>query len=290
MESRGIDAGGSFVGVPWYRHDVSMDFTRVELDLDYMIWQRSRGEGGGRDSLNVQFRLPYDVKKQRSRIVLVDPATPTEIQDMQRFNDLHHRTETFTGLSDISLLLAYSKSGIFKEGDRLMAAIGTTIPVGETEENPFVAATLGIQHQHIQFGTGTVDPLAELYYTIPLGGKFSFTGYLLGRFPLYVNSKGYKGPTEGTLDLEVQFEATEWLEIHGGIVGLYQDFAEWNGIEDVNSGMFSFNALAGVSMRREGWPTLRLDLMAPVVQETLSELGDTFEQGLMALLTVSHSF
>ena len=267
---------------------MTLNFTRVELDFQYTLWSKVRGSE--RDNWNLWFRLPYEVKDQKSRIVLVDPAMDTELQDMQGFNNLHHRTETFSGLADLSLLFAYSEAGVIIAGDRLTLAIGTTIPVGETIDNPYTLGDLRIQHQHIYFGTGTFDPLAEIYYTLPQRGKLSFSGYLLGRFPSHENSKGFRGSTEGTLDLEGQYQLTEPLAAHVGFVGLYQDFAEWDGGEDDNSGMYSLNVLAGYNFRRPGGPTLRLDVMIPLHQKSLSETGDTFEQGPMVIFSASSSF
>ena len=268
---------------------MTLNFTRVELDFDYPLWSKVRESG--RDTWNVWFRLPFEVKDQKARIASVDPATPPDVlRDMQDFNDLHHRTEAFSGLADISLLFAYSEASVFKDGDRLTLAIGTTIPVGETVENPLAAGEAGIQHQHIQFGSGTFDPLAEIYYTLPQRGKLSFSGYLLGRFPSYENSKGFRGSTEVTLDLEGQYQLTEPLAAHVGFVGLYQDFSKWDGQKDLNSGMFSLNVLAGYNFRRPGGPTLRLDLMWPLHQETLSDSGDTFKQGPMVIFSASSSF
>jgi hypothetical protein len=39
---------------------------------------------------------------------------------------------------------------------------GVTVPLGRTEPNPFTLGDLGLPHEHIQFGTGTWDPVVGL--------------------------------------------------------------------------------------------------------------------------------
>ena len=86
------------------------------------------------------------------------------------------------------------------------------------------------------------------------------------------------------------FSPRERLAAHIGYVGLYQDFSEWDGLRDENSGMFSHNALVGANLNLPGWPVLRLDAMIPLHQESLAETGDTFEQGPMVIVSASSSF
>src|SRR5688572_32805371 len=65
---------------------------------------------------------------------------------------IHHRNENVTGLGDPMLLGWYGRA----LGDwRLTGRAGLSIPLGDTEEDPFALGDQGLAHQHIQMGTGT---------------------------------------------------------------------------------------------------------------------------------------
>ena len=71
--------------------------------------------------------------------------------------DIHHRNETLLGPGDPWLMAVTGRRmGAWSAAVRG----GVTIPLGRTEENPFELGRRGLPHQHIQFGTGTWDPLA----------------------------------------------------------------------------------------------------------------------------------
>ena len=69
---------------------------------------------------------------------------------------LHHRNETLTGIADPQLGLTYGRA---LSSWTVVARAALSIPVGRTEANPFELGRLGKWHQHIQFGTGTWDPV-----------------------------------------------------------------------------------------------------------------------------------
>jgi hypothetical protein len=69
---------------------------------------------------------------------------------------IHHRNETLSGPGDPWLLLHRAQVlGAWT----LAARGGVSVPLGRTEPNPFDLGRRGLPHQHIQFGTGTWDPL-----------------------------------------------------------------------------------------------------------------------------------
>lgn len=101
---------------------------------------------------------------------------------------LHHRNETLSGIADPQLGLSYGRD-LFPW--TLAARVGLSIPVGRTEANPFELGRLGKWHQHIQFGTGTWDPILGLAVgraagpiNVQLGGS--------ARFPTSENEHGYR--------------------------------------------------------------------------------------------------
>ncbi len=68
---------------------------------------------------------------------------------------------------------------------------GVTIPLGRTEENPFELGRRGLPHQHIQFGTGTWDPLAGAGVGRRFG-EVATSASVLARLPVSENSHGYR--------------------------------------------------------------------------------------------------
>ena len=76
---------------PQHRHEVSLNFTRIELGIRYFM----------RNTLALSLDLPYDIKKQKAWVDFLGHNQTPENRDAILANrDIHHRTETYTGLSD----------------------------------------------------------------------------------------------------------------------------------------------------------------------------------------------
>jgi hypothetical protein len=280
LEDQGVSPSGQVVSVPTHKHDVELDFVRFELVATYNLTEK----------WDAWLRAPYDVKERTAEIAPVDPATPSEIAAMQRNLEIHHPTETLEGFSDLSLLFARKEKDLLRSGDILAAALGTSLPVGRTEDDPFVLGEAGKAHEHIQFGTGTFDPLLELYYFTPISERVSLLANALGRFPVYENGRGYRGPVEVSSGLTLAVESTHRLSLRGGWSFQYQGFAHWDGERDVNSGIILNAAVGGGTYEISDGLYLSLDARIPLSQEVLSGDGDTFEQGPVAQVGVSYSF
>ena len=102
--------------------------------------------------------------------------------------DIHHRDETLSGPGDPWLLAVHGRS--FGPWSAALRA-GVTIPLGRTEENPFALGRQGLPHQHIQFGTGTWDPLAGAAAGRRLG-PVALSASILARLPVSANEHGYR--------------------------------------------------------------------------------------------------
>jgi thiol-disulfide isomerase/thioredoxin len=110
------------------------------------------------------------------------------------YPNIHHRDETLWGIADPWLSVRHTLAlGRLSLG----AQLGATIPLGRTEENPYRLGEEGKTHEHVQFGTGTVDPLAALNAAVDVGSGFSVFAWGLGIFPLYENGKGYQAGMRG---------------------------------------------------------------------------------------------
>lgn len=269
LETKGLSAAGQVVTVPQHRHQVSLDFQRIELGL-----ARQLSEGW-----TARLRMPYDIKQRRARLELVEPATDEEVASMQRNLDIHHPSETLRGVADPHLLLTHHVAALLGEGDHFVVSLGTSIPLGRIEENPYLLGGAGQAHEHIQFGSGTFDPLAEALYTTPLADGLELTLSATGRFPITENRKGYEAPIEITAEVGLGLDLNERLSVHSGWSLLYQDFAHWDGVRDINSGVVTHGVTAGLVYTLESDVSVLAAVRLPVSQRTLDSGGDTFEMG-----------
>lgn len=246
--------------MPLYRHEVSLDYARVELALQYAL----------SESWDLSLRVPWERKTQNAAIATIEPATEPQRQDMQRNADLHHRDGTFEGIGDLQLL------GRRRWGNVKLAA-GVTIPTGRTVEDPYLLGQRGIQHLHIQFGTGTFDPLLEASYTRPLNERFSTTAFLATRLPFYENDRTFQAPPEGSFGVGVSHRTSERLSLRVEAGAYAQGYGHWNGVRDENTGLIATSIGAGATVRLRSL-SVSADVRHPLSQRTLQE-ADAFEQG-----------
>jgi len=265
---------GTSIAVPLYRHEVSLDYARVELGLQYTL----------SEEWDLLARVPWEQKRQNASIESIDAATPDERAAMQRNVDLHHRTVTLRGAGDVMLLGRRRWPAVWRDEDMLTISGGITVPIGRTIENPYDLGDRGVQHLHIQFGTGTVDPLLEASYHATIRGRLTAGGYLAGRFPFYENDRTFRAAPDATLGAHLAFRPTDaWqLRVDGALYA--QGRGYWDGERDENTGLIATSIGAGLTRRlRAG--ALSADVRYPLSQRTLEE-GDAFTQGPTFIVTV----
>lgn len=273
----GTTTAGQSVRMPLYRHEVSLDYARVELELQYTATPE----------WDVVLRLPWERKQQNASVHVIDPATPDQQSDMQRNVDLHHRNGTFTGISDFMLLGRRRWLDRWRTGDTLRVGGGITLPTGRTVENPYLLGKRGIQHLHIQFGSGTFDPLLEGSYSVPLSREFSAGGYVATLLPLYENRRKFRAPPEATAGVSLSHRTTDRVALRLDVGAFVQGYGYWDGERDENTGLIATSIAGGATMR-VGAVNVNADLRYPLSQRTLTE-GDAFKQGPMLTITVGGS-
>ena len=234
--------------------------------------------------------IPYAIKNQDASVEEIEPTSPREHEAILANQNIHHRDEAYRGFSDVSLLFSHRRLGILRDGDHFVASLGTSIPIGKTEDDPFKLGGAGLEHLHIQFGTGTFNPLAEVHYGTPLFGDFTVSASIRGQFPFYENSKIYRGAVEVTSTAEVKYRLFDWLAFHTTYLGFYQSYAHWDGEQDINSGLVLNAGLFGATVNTGYGVPVRLSVMLPFHRRTLSDEGDAFELGPTVSLTMSRSF
>ena len=280
LAKEGLSPTGEVVDAPLHRHHVALSTYRMDIGLQYLL----------SDRWMLQAKVPYAVKNQEASIEWLDPVTAEDEQAILRSRDIHHRDETYTGLADSDLLLGYTIRGLFKIDDVLFARLGTTIPTGKTEENPWILGGNGIEHLHIQFGTGTFNPIANVQYSLPLYRGMTVTGSARGTFPLYENSKTYRGPVELTYTAGFRYRLFDWFSFNGNYLGFYQSAAAWAGERDINTGLRYSMAALGMSLAIPNDIVLTANVMFPLTQETLYDEGDAIEFGTLVSLATSYTF
>ena len=291
LERKGISEGGKVIDVPLHRHHVTLNIFRVDIGLKYQFGSQWMLEAN----------IPYETKVQEATIEEIESVTQAEREAIIRNRDNHHRNETYTGLTDSDVFLGYHTVGLLKENDFLMGRIGTTIPFGKTEEDPWKLGNAGLEHLHIQFGTGTFNPIADLHYSLPLYKGLGANASVRVKFPFYENSKTYRGSRELTYTAGLNYRFSDWLSLQAGYLGFYQAYAYWAGEQDINTGLRFSMASVGASIVTPYNIPLSVMLMLPLSQETLYddtsalldgayEESDAFEFGPLVSLTVLYSF
>jgi hypothetical protein len=160
--------------------------------------------------------------------------------------DIHHRNETLTGPGDPWLTAVYGRTrGVWS----FAARGGVSVPLGRTEENPFRLGREGLPHEHIQFGTGTWDPLLGLAAGRRLG-KVAVSLGALARLPVSTNEHGYRAGRRYTVSAsgDRPLGTGRW-RLRAGLDLLREDAETWDGVVETegNLGRTDLLAAAGVS-------------------------------------------
>lgn len=186
----------------------------------YPLELRLSAEYGLNQSFGVDLQLPFRVVATSVEYTTLDGA-PYEPLD----EGVHHRDETLAGLGDPWLLF---RAGDFVDRFWLAARAGVSLPLGSTEEDPFELGDQGLRHQHIQFGSGTFDPIAILELARSFDGVV-LQAFVQAQLPLYANRHGYQAPwrvyggtSAGTLLVGKLFGSL-------GVEAFHEDAEEWNG-------------------------------------------------------------
>jgi hypothetical protein len=255
------------------RHEVTIDWFRVELRAAYTIdanWE-------------VETLLPFDIKRQRAKYKLPDGTSFDN-----PIGDLHHRSETLYGLGDAQQWARWTAYGVFHNSISFTAGFGLTIPIGRTEPDPYRLGDAGKRHQHIQFGTGTVDPLASVALNVD-HGWWGLGASVGGTFPAYRNRHGYRGAPSGEAALNFRVRVTGWFSAYAGLFGLAQGRAYWNSKVDPNTGYTSTGARLGLNfaLGDHVW----ISPSGTYIFDTVTPYGsETFRSQFMASLTITFFF
>ncbi len=259
--------------VPDEWHDLNLFFGELRLHAEYGItsWLSTELLWSLR-VVHVGFQLEDAV----TRMPITPPYGP----------DLHHRTETLVGLTDPWLSARAAKVlGPWAFAFRL----GLTLPIGSTVPNPFELEREGKQHEHIQFGSGTVDPLAgvELHRAI---GRFSVAGWMLAKASLYQNAQHYQAGSQLLAGANASSDlwTSRWWFMLGALV--YNEQPErWDGVTETEGNLGRTDVMldTAISVRFRGRWSVTLSARIPLFSQAV---GAQLSSPAFGELSIARSF
>ena len=279
-EAHGLSASGEVIDIAPHRHAVELNLTRFELGLS-----RSFNE-----TWDAGIRVPYFIKEQTAGVVFPNGGTAADRAAALRNGRIHHRTETYEGFGDPELTVGWRKRDLFGEGSVFRFGFGFTLPLGDTEEDPWVLGDAGHEHLHVQFGNGTFDPVFDIYLGKPINDKLGWSVFGKARLPLYHNDRGYRGPPELTLAPRLTHLVNKDLSLSVGVVAQYFGYSDWELTgRDRNSGLFTTNASVGIGYKVTDSVTASLTALIPVYTESFGS-EDALDTAPTFSLSIGYSF
>ncbi len=223
-------------------HDQSLLISEARLSVGVGITRR----------IGLSLMVPFRIIDTSIRFNDSDGAEVMLLQP-----SIHHRNETVTGLGDPMLL---GSTSLTLGSWRLTARGGLTLPIGRTEEDPFALGDAGLPHQHIQLGTGTVNPVLGVE-AARSWGAWRFGGFGLSQQVVYEGSKGYQAGDRYAVGAVVQRRlGTRW-SVRGSVDALAEMAERWNGTQPTDDGnQGRFDLIFGVGASFAATSTLGVDV------------------------------
>ncbi len=227
------------------------------------------------DALGAEVQLPLRLSATTVTFRALD-GTPLELD----YTNIHHRNETLFGLGDPWLMGRYA----FSLGEvRLSARAGVSLPLGNTVENPFARGKAGLEHQHIQFGSGTVQPL------LSLGAERTWDGWSArawgqAQLSLAENRHGYRAGNRlgGGVAGEAKLVGT--LRASLGADVAHEAPERWDGLVQQDGNLGRTDVLVGGGLHwGVGDVRLGLTLRVPVYSHIIGHHGQLEYPGLLSL-------
>jgi hypothetical protein len=259
---------------PTYFHDQHL----------YPLELRLMGEYGLSKTFGIEAQVPF--RSVTSTIEYTD-ANGARYEPLDP--GVHHRNETVIGIADPWLLL---RIGATVEQWWLAARPGISIPLGRTEENPFVLGDRGLRHQHIQLGSGTFDPVGIVEASRTLE-SIQLQFFAQGQVPLYENAQGYRAPWRVYGGGSVGHKLISELSGSLGVEASHEAAEQWDGEvrQDGNLGRTEL-LLAAALDYGIGATNVGLSARAPVWRRIVvgDEPPGTLSSPIILSLSATHVF
>lgn len=258
---------------PAHTHDLTMIPVELRAVLSYGITE----------VWSVDAHLPFRMVRAVADYHTPDGEPYTPIDE-----GVHHRTETLFGFSDAQV----GARAAVKVGNWwLTPRLALTVPIGRTEVDPYEAGDNGVSHQHVQFGTGTVDPVLGFDATTG-NARTQYALYGQMQASVYQNRHGFRGPMRGTVGASVGWKSPRRpVVLSLGLEGSFEGPERWGGriYTEELQGRQEVLAVPRVSWT-SGITTLSADLRVIVFRRLVEGAEETGELTSPAILTIAASW
>lgn len=203
-------------------------------------------------------------------------------------SSIHHRDETIAGIGDVTV---GGRTMLVLPSDvprwTLALRTGVSLPTGHIEPNPFALGERGRDHQHMFFGSGTIDPVLGFDTNVAFD-RFGLVGWTASKLPLYSNRHGYRGSRVlvGGVGAISSFGLRRFSFLLQPEIYVEAP-ATWSGRPARNSGRVSLIATAGVFVMPA--PAWQIHLLAKVPYATWAQ-GGQLRWPFVAMLGFSYVF
>jgi hypothetical protein len=227
------------------------------------------------DALGVELQVPLRLNRTTIQFRRLDGTLAT-----LDYENIHHRNETLFGLGDPWVQGRYA---VPLGPVRLSARAGFTVPVAKTVEDPFALGAAGLPHQHVQFGTGTVQPLLSLEAE---HASDSWSTRIWGQAQLSVaeNSHGFRAGHRFGVGLSGSVKLVGSLRASAGADVANEQPERWGGIVQQDGNLGRTDVLVGGGLHWEvSNVQLGLTLRVPVYSHIIGHHGQLEYPGLLGL-------
>lgn len=219
---------------------------------------RALAELSVRDWLALELQLPVRVAATTITYRLADgtPFTPD-------VPDLHHRDEVLVGPGDPWLLSRLRwRAGRFAAS----LALGLTLPLGRVEQNPFALGRAGFEHQHLQFGAGTVNALSGVDVQVAWS-RVTARASAFTQLSLAENLHGFQAGSRLALSAGADVRVLDALVVGLSVDNLTEWPERWDGVVEQDGNLGRSDVLLGAQVAWAlGATTLRVSVRVPVFQ------------------------
>lgn len=241
---------------PPQHHDQRFWIAELRLNAEYALLDWLAAE------------LQFPLRLSNTTITYRRPDGTAFVPDQP---DIHHRDETLLGIGDAWLTARLrTRVAALSLGGR----VGISVPLGRTEENPFAAGRAGFEHQHVQFGTGTVDPI--------LGFEFAYAWerviarlYGQAQLTLWQSPKSYQAGSRFGGGGSAELKVVPTLLLGASAEVLTELPERWDGAVEQDGNVGRTDVLLGLS---GAWlvagATLTLSVRTPVYQHFIVTSAD----------------
>jgi hypothetical protein len=237
---------------------------------------RARVEYGLTEAWGLELQVPVRLSATTVQFRRLD-GTPVTLD----YVNIHHRDETLFGLGDpwVRARYAFGLGGV-----NVVARAGVTVPLGSTVENPFALGQAGQEHQHVQFGTGTVQPLLALEAERRWDGGWGARAWGQAQLALAENRFGYRNGHRLAAGVSGEVPVVGALRLSAGADVANEQPERWDGRVQQDGNLGRTDVLVGGGLTYPvGRVQLGLTVRVPVYQHIIGHHGQLTYPGLLGL-------